>query len=360
MNAKNKSTVSNNETILDFIVNNLGLSSPSALFEALDELFFEKLHHGKMIVFSVPNNQLKNELLLHAKPRIVWNERYLNEHKESGLNDLLSQLVMKYTIVGNENKLSKVLVNNEDASIFYLGSEKDQQFLAVLLSGNNIDAKEFKSIIDYSHGIFRNFLVWEKTKEVESLIYVDDVTGLYNQRKLKKDIEYQVNRFDRCGEDFIVLFIDIDHFKTINDNFGHLIGTKILTDMGDIIKDTVRGGDLSFRYGGDEFVVIVPNINYLLGCKIANRILNNINKNIFKVSKTNILASKTESIEKYQTDVIELSLSVSIGVASYSNDADSARDILTIADEMMYHAKEKGRGRVCGTAELLGPKKLKA
>ena len=95
-------------------------------------------------------------------------------------------------------------------------------------------------------------------EKIQELTITDDCTGLYNARHLYKTLETEVYRSARFGYEFTVVFIDLDHFKQVNDTHGHLIGSKLLTEIGYLIKAQLRLIDYAFRYGGDEFVVLLP------------------------------------------------------------------------------------------------------
>lgn len=165
--------------------------------------------------------------------------------------------------------------------------------------------------------------------EIEDLIHRDDVTNLFNQRRLLQDIDEAIKLYDQNKIPFSFLFIDIDHFKSVNDNNGHLVGSKLLIQVGEVIAKQVREIDLVYRYGGDEFVVLLPKCSGLEAEKIGNRILNAIKTSTFQVEE---LPSKT--------------LSVSIGVSDYPRTSKSREDIISYADGMMYEAKKSGRGKV--------------
>ena len=95
-------------------------------------------------------------------------------------------------------------------------------------------------------------------EKIQELTITDDCTGLYNARHLYKTLETEVYRSSRFGYEFSVLFIDLDHFKQVNDTHGHLIGSKLLAEIGYLVKAQLRLIDFAFRYGGDEFVVLLP------------------------------------------------------------------------------------------------------
>ena len=127
----------------------------------------------------------------------------------------------------------------------------------------NVDMERFKepelfflqSLSDYAAIAIENARWVEKIQE---LTITDDCTGLYNARHLYKTLDTEVYRSSRFGYEFSVLFIDLDHFKAVNDTYGHLIGSKLLAEIGYLVKAQLRLIDFAFRYGGDEFVVLLP------------------------------------------------------------------------------------------------------
>ena len=127
----------------------------------------------------------------------------------------------------------------------------------------NVDRSQFneqevfflQSMCDYAAIAIENARWVEKIQE---LTITDDCTGLYNARHLYKTLETEVYRSSRFGYEFSVLFIDLDHFKSVNDTHGHLIGSKLLAEIGYLVKAQLRLIDFAFRYGGDEFVVLLP------------------------------------------------------------------------------------------------------
>ena len=175
---------------------------------------------------------------------------------------------------------------------------------------------------------------WGEFDNYKDLIFKDDVTSLFNQRKLDLDLEDCVRRHEMNGEPFFIYFIDVDHFKSVNDGHGHLVGTSLLDQLGDVIKSQFRESDYVYRYGGDEFVVIVRDVNKEKAFEIANRLLNSI-----KGHKFNAFDDRDNKNHDFQ-------ISVSIGVAGFPDDAKDKREILSLADRMMYEAKVAGRGQV--------------
>lgn len=158
--------------------------------------------------------------------------------------------------------------------------------------------------------------------------YIDEVTGLHNQRYLPMVLEHEIQRTKRDANKFTLLFLDIDFFKLVNDGRGHWVGSKLLFELGQVLKTQVRGCDYLFRYGGDEFIVVLGNADAECARKVAERIRKSVESHNFEVDGHN------------------LRLTVSIGLASYPDHAQSAVGLIKLADEAMYNGKRKSRNIV--------------
>lgn len=228
-------------------------------------------------------------------------------------------------------KKEQYLTTNESypGFFFLLGdNQTDTFFIHIRFDAHfkkeNFPFTQFLSTIQVS---FLKTHFYSMERKLKGLVYQDDVTGLFNQRKLYSDLNEAIDSYEKKQIPFSVLFIDIDHFKSVNDGHGHLIGSELLIKIGQRIVESVRDCDLVYRYGGDEFVVVVPNIEEKAALNIGERILSNIK------SKNFIVANG-----------IEKSISVSVGVCAYKD--SSAKGILELADNLMYQAKKEGRGMV--------------
>jgi len=142
----------------------------------------------------------------------------------------------------------------------------------------------------------------------------DEMTGLYN----KRFFEFILDRYKKEDIEIGIIFVDLDNFKKINDAFGHLFGDIVIKNIAGIIKQSIRDIDYAFRFGGDEFVIMIFADSKVLK-KVANRIKD-------KVSKTAIEGIKTEC---------------SIGFAHYPTDSDNLEEVLKLADKRMYEKKKK-------------------
>jgi two-component system cell cycle response regulator len=162
------------------------------------------------------------------------------------------------------------------------------------------------------------------------LAVTDQLTGLHNRRYMTGQLGALVNRAARGGDPVSALMIDIDHFKKINDGFGHDIGDEVLREFAVRLASNVRAIDLPCRYGGEEFVVIMPGTRLEDAEKIAERIRRHVAGSPFRVS------GGAES----------LTVTISIGVAATVGEGDNAEALLKRADEAMYMAKSTGRNAV--------------
>jgi diguanylate cyclase (GGDEF)-like protein len=167
------------------------------------------------------------------------------------------------------------------------------------------------------------------TKDLEYYATRDPLTNLYNQRVFWELIENEVLRSARHGNKFTLLVIDADNFKSINDSYGHGIGDTLLQLVVGGIKAAIRDDDLLSRYGGDEFVAILPETDLVAAEVVAWRIIESVGK----VSMTT-------------PDGAQVSGSVSIGMATYPDHAEAMKDLFLFADNMMYRAKAEGKNRV--------------
>ena len=184
------------------------------------------------------------------------------------------------------------------------------------------------NVIKQASIVIENAQLYEQAKERANL---DELTGLFNHRYFHQRIDEEIIRAARFGQVFSLLTIDLDFFKKYNDVYGHLYGDKILRVIANRIKDSIRAIDLVFRYGGDEFVVLLPQASADNALKVAERIHHAVDSEV---------------------DYKGMPVTCSIGIASWPTDGIMREEIVHASDVALYHAKQTGRNRVCLASEL--------
>jgi diguanylate cyclase (GGDEF)-like protein len=166
--------------------------------------------------------------------------------------------------------------------------------------------------------------------DLERLAVTDGLTGLYNYRHFQERYREEVNLCRRYQHPLAVMLIDLDGFKQVNDTYGHLEGDYLLVQLAEMLRTTLRNTELIARYGGDEFVVLMPSTNLRGGVAAANRVLQ--------------AARKTQFLDTLGEPRFRITLS--IGVAAYPNSTQNPVELLEKADEALETAKRSGRNRV--------------
>jgi two-component system cell cycle response regulator len=162
----------------------------------------------------------------------------------------------------------------------------------------------------------------------------DPLTGLYNRRYMESHLATQIEQAAARGKPLTVLVIDIDYFKAINDSHGHDAGDDVLREFATRIRKSIRGIDLACRYGGEEFVVVMPETDMAVGTIVAERLRRRIASEPFSIQQGG------GSIE----------VTISIGIATLDTADDNATSVLKRADQALYRAKRDGRNRVVADA----------
>lgn len=167
----------------------------------------------------------------------------------------------------------------------------------------------------------------QRIQELEKMSLIDQLTQIGNRRYLAMNLQSRHYEMQRYGWPFGVLFVDIDHFKKINDRYGHAIGDKVLKMVADTLKYNLRSFDLLGRWGGEEFIAIAVNVDKNLLSSIAHRMLVLVEQSILILGSDNIRVT------------------VSIG-ATLAEPEDTVETLLERADDLMYQSKADGRNRV--------------
>jgi diguanylate cyclase (GGDEF)-like protein len=181
-----------------------------------------------------------------------------------------------------------------------------------------------------SQNLHRNEdLLQEVLRQTRELSVTDGLTGLYNQMHFFELLDREARESQRHGMNFSLIIFDVDHFKNFNDSNGHLRGSETLKNIAALMKNKFRSTDLLAKYGGDEFVIILPQTDKVGAYLAAERLREGVEKQAFP-------GAETQPLKK---------ITVSIGLASYPEHGLSDEEILNHADKALYFAKESGRNR---------------
>jgi diguanylate cyclase (GGDEF)-like protein len=170
-------------------------------------------------------------------------------------------------------------------------------------------------------GPIQNSLMFEKVLKKSRY---DELTGLFNRRTMDEQMITEVSRHSRYGGVFSLILLDLDSMKKINDQYGHLIGDGLLSSTGNILKQSIRSADQAFRYGGDEFAILLPNT---------------------PSSGAVVVAERIRELLETKLVINDMNITASVGLASWPMDGSEAHDIVAIADAALYKAKSEGGNR---------------
>ncbi|OGQ52613.1 MAG: hypothetical protein A3J24_04790 [Deltaproteobacteria bacterium RIFCSPLOWO2_02_FULL_53_8] len=286
------------------------------LDEETDELYFE-------IIIGEGADKLKNIRLKSGEGIAGWVAKEMmpllvpdvsKDHRFSKKADDASNFVTKSIVcvpLANRGRCHGVieLINKVEDGRF---GEEDLMLLTTLA--------------DYTAIAIENAKFFNKVQE---LTITDDLTKLYNSRFMQNRLDYEFERAKRLETNLSIIFIDLDHFKAINDRHGHLNGSKLLAETAHIFLSKLRAVDMACRYGGDEFLILMPNTNKKNAMMVAEKLC--------KALREAVLLKE---------EGLNLHITGSFGVATFPDDAASKEDVVHKADNAMYMVKASGRNSV--------------
>jgi len=188
------------------------------------------------------------------------------------------------------------------------------------------DKITLSTIADYAAIALENAKNFEQIKQ---LLIKDDLTELYNSKHLHTILEKGIKNALASETCLSIIFLDLDSFKKVNDTLGHLIGSRLLTEIGKFIKKRLTEGFSASRYGGDEFVIILENTCKKVAIKYCSELQESLNKTVF-----------------FSKDNLNIKMTASFGIATFPEDADSKERLLYIADKRMYKVKNNNKNGI--------------
>jgi diguanylate cyclase (GGDEF)-like protein len=188
------------------------------------------------------------------------------------------------------------------------------------------DLKLLEALSDFAAIALENA---RHVKRIHELTIKDDCTSLYNARHMGFILDTEIYRSQRYNYEFSIVFIDLDHFKQVNDTHGHLVGSRLLAEMGEALKTNCRLIDFAFRYGGDEFVILLPQTSKDNAINVARRLHRLIRETVW-----------------LEQEGLGIKITPSVGLAAYPVDSKTKEGLLHLADEAMYLVKNTNRDSV--------------
>lgn len=251
------------------------------------------------------------------------NPAYLNQYVEKYGQKLYQQCIFSLTHISINESLSEIkwkhIVNHRNKLNTSLKREVGLKVAA-------IDYLENISDNDFEMTVMEN----DKVDDIVDVATIDQLTSLYMRSMFDEMLKQEFQQYLRNNQKLSIMMLDLDDFKHFNDTYGHQGGDEALKIMGNILLNTVRKSDIACRYGGEEFVVIMPQTNIKMAFDVAQRI--------------------RQKIE--DTDINGKSLTVSIGVSETTVSMKNADELLKMADDALYQAKANGKNQLVNANEF--------
>jgi diguanylate cyclase (GGDEF)-like protein len=262
--------------------------------------------------------------------RLILSSLFTKNFTEEDAKLLLAEVQADTNTLGTKDNFCFAKFEHGQYQAGVVGVRLDEPF-------GKDDLVFFKTVSNQLFHIVRLMKVIEDLESaqlsVKFLSEYDPLTMLYNRRTFERYVKDNIERSSRTGSVFSIVLIDIDDFKLINDVYGHQTADMVLKELSERLKRSLRRMDIPARFGGDEFVVLLPDISRDTARTVAKRLIN-------------ILSSKPVKIEDK-----EISLSVSTVVVSYPQDGTSEEELITYAEYLMREAKRKGKGMILSSEE---------
>lgn len=258
-------------------------------------------------------------------------------------------------------EMLKMLQSDEDyknISVIMLTNEVDPNVIVDCIKNNaeNYLIKDHLSKNELHSAVNRaiiesklNNKIQEQHKEIIRLSRIDDLTGLYNRRWFIEKVEEEIKRLNRSQNIISITIIDLDYFKLVNDNYGHLIGDKVLKIAGKVIAEAVRSTDIVCRYGGDEFTLcLVEALDEDMSNVIKNQILvlKKISQRIEKEINEYLKTTKYLKLNDVSPQSKYFRVTTSVGTTFISGKLVEFYDLFRISDQCLYFVKESGRNNI--------------
>jgi diguanylate cyclase (GGDEF)-like protein/PAS domain S-box-containing protein len=313
-----------------------------ATLNALPDLMLEMTREGIVCNFHAARTDM-----LHARPR-----DFMNKDIEKSMPGDAARIIKKAlaeAAIGGTSSGAVYSLEQPEGVIWYevsITAKGDPRLPGtnfIMLSRDITDRKLAEKKLQLANDSLR-----ERLLEIEALqarlreqAVRDHLTGLYNRHYLQETLDREIARALRSEQSVSIMIMDVDHFKRINDSHGHKAGDLVLRALGNLLKANIRVGDIPCRYGGEEFIIVMPDVQLATAHERAAYISSMINE------------------LQIPHDDAHLQVTVSVGVASIPQHGLNGEDVLLRADRALYRAKELGRNRIVLYEEGINPDTLR-
>ena len=352
------SSSNNSGYITAFIVSIIAIISISIKFFEIYSAWYLSLvlYIGFAFSFLLMKSNVINDKYQKAEQDIEkYNRRIEDIIKSSPFPIIISRLTDDKIILANNNAIKLFGINSQQINQYHLKDffadsnnrrillekieeSKEVQDFEVLIKTASTETPFWlltsANIIDYNYDValYSAFQDITSRKNREELLQNqatrDPLTSLYNRRYFEEEVKKQIIKAKTTNLPYSILMLDADHFKKVNDTYGHKVGDKVLIELATRAEKALRDKDIVARYGGEEFIIFLPEINVIQAEKVADRLRQSIS-----------------TIVVYSDDNQEVRFTVSVGVSS-SDISDNVDTLVKTADEALYRAKQNGRNRV--------------
>jgi len=269
-----------------------------------------RAHHGTLTPCAPPGRRLSGSQ--HPWSEVIGGNKTVIENDLGGIPDSAR------LFTESASRLSIPLISfGQTLGILTLNSSRPGAF-------HDNDLQSLESVADICANSIQNAHYVERVKQ---LAYLDGLTGIFNRRFFEMRINEELERARRYGSGMAVIIADIDHFKRLNDEFGHLLGDEVLRQVSSIFHQQVRKIDVVCRYGGEEFAILLTQTNEQQALTIAEKL--------------------RRQVQQWQFPGVPRTITVSAGIAAFPTHGRTRDDIVRGADKGLYAAKQDGRNRVC-------------
>jgi len=289
-------------------------------------------YHSFAIVFKDRTGKLffrarsaNGENSFHPRPCPPEGSELVRKIIELGEPACLKNIVTRFDykpLSSNSRSLMLVPLTSHSTTIGVLVAESNDE--------NRFHDRDIQMLSIVARSAALAFENAELHKRTEELTINDELTDTFNYRYFVQKLQEEKRRAARYSSPLSLIMVDIDWFKKLNDSYGHEIGNVVLRRLSEIIKKCIRDVDVFCRYGGEEFVIILPQTPKVEANQIAERIRQQIERTVIDTGKPG-----------------KLKVTVSVGVTSYPENGKSQDDLLAVADQALYRAKGEGRNLVC-------------